>query len=183
MTEKVRCFIALELSREAINYIKELQDLIKKKNLFHGKFTEDENLHLTVKFLGEISEERVKEVQEKLREIKLSSFEAGLGEVGIFSEKFLRIVWIKMLGKEVWDLQKQIDDKMVGVGFEPEHRFMGHITMARIKEITKKAEFLRYLKGIKTKKITFPVKEFVLKKSVLTPEGPNYEDVERYRLA
>jgi 2'-5' RNA ligase len=52
--EKIRSFIAIELPREAINYIKQLQGLIKKQNLFTGKFTEPENLHLTLKFLGEI---------------------------------------------------------------------------------------------------------------------------------
>ena len=58
----MRCFIALDLPREAIKRIEEIQELIKKKNLFAGKFTESDNLHLTLKFLGEISEEQIREI-------------------------------------------------------------------------------------------------------------------------
>jgi 2'-5' RNA ligase len=178
----IRCFIALELSREAINEVEEIQKLVKKKNFFFGKFTEPENLHLTIKFLGEISEERIKEVQENLRRIKLNSFEASLGEIGCFSEKIVRILWIKLLGKEIWELQKEIDKSLEGVGFKPEERFMSHITIARIKKVINKKEFLDYIKSLKHRKVRFKIKEFCLKKSELMSDGPVYTDVERYNL-
>jgi len=184
MTENklIRCFIALELSREAINEIEEIQKLVKKKNFFYGKFTEPENLHLTLKFLGEISEERIKEVQESLRKVKFKGFDVGLGEIGCFSEKIVRILWIKLLGKEIWELQKEIDLAVNEVGFNKEERFMSHITIARIKKIINKKEFLEYIRNLKHRKIKFQIKEFVLKKSELMPDGPVYTDLERYKL-
>ena len=180
--ELKRCFIALELSREAINEIEEIQKLLKKKNLFYGKFTEPENLHLTLKFLGEITEERVKEVKEKLKLVKFPCFEASLGELGTFINRYNSILWIKLNGKEIWELQKKIDGNLEDLGFIAEERFMSHITIARMKKINDKAEFLHYVKNVKSCKIKFKVKEFVLKKSELNEEGPVYTDIERFKL-
>ena len=176
-----RCFIALELSREAIDYIHELDLQIKKKNLFTGKFTEPENLHLTLKFLGEIEESKIEAVKKKLKEIKFKEFEASLGEVGTFINRYNSILWIKLQGKEIWDLQKQIDEKLRDI-FSIEERFMSHITIARMKKIHGKNEFLDYVKNIKVKKIKFAVKDIVLKKSELKSEGPAYENLDKYLL-
>jgi len=177
----IRCFICLELSREAIDYIEELQAIIKKKNILQGKFTEPENLHLTLKFLGEIEESKIEEVKKKLSEIKLKGFEVKLGQCGLFSKKSLRILWIKLLGEGVYNLQKEIDSKL-GDSFALEERFMGHITIARIKKVFDKGIFLDYVKNIKTKRISFKVADFALKKSELKHEGPVYNDIERYTL-
>lgn len=172
----MRCFIALDLPREAINKIEEIQELIKKKNLFIGKFTESENLHLTLKFLGEISEEQVEEVRKKLQEIEFNEFEASLGVVGVFSKKFLKIIWIKLNGKGVFDLQKKIEESLVGL-FPQEARFMSHITIARVKKVFDRETLVKYLKDIKIKNPRFKTDRFFLKKSDLKPEGPIYEDL------
>lgn len=174
-----RCFIALELPREAISYLEQLDLQIKKKNLFAGKFTDSENLHLTLKFLGEIEASKLDEVKKKLKEIKFSEFEASLGEIGVFINSYNSILWIKLNGKDIWNLQKLIDEKLQGL-FEPEKRFMSHITLVRMKKIHDKTEFLNYVKNLKTKKIKFKVNEFIFKKSELKPEGPVYTDIERY---
>ena len=56
----MRCFIALDLPVEIIKEIKKIQ---KELPEFIGKKTESENLHLTLKFLGEVSEEKIKEIR------------------------------------------------------------------------------------------------------------------------
>ena len=175
----MRAFIALDLPREAINEIKRIQEQIKKRNLFTGKFTETENLHLTLKFLGEISEEDVEKVKTKLKEIKFDSFEANLSEVGVFSESFIKIIWVKFGGRGVFMLQKEIDEKLKDL-FTSEDRFMSHITIARVKHVSGKKELLEYLKSVKIKKINFKVDRFFFKKSELFPEGPVYNDIENY---
>lgn len=177
---KMRAFIALDLPREAINHIKDIQKLIEKQNIFTGKFTEHENLHLTLKFLGEIEENKVKEIKKKLQEVKFPAFEAELGEAGVFSKKFIKIIWIKLEGK-VFGLQKEIDEALKEL-FQPEQRFMSHITIARVKNVPDRKKFLDYIKNIKAKKIKFKVEKFFLKKSELKPEGPVYEDIGEYKL-
>jgi len=187
--ESKRCFIAVDLPRMAINEIKRIQKIIKKKNMFVGKFTESENLHLTLKFLGEIDNNKIKEVRKKLREVKFKSFggrlgrqqvQAKLGEIGVFSKKFVRIIWIELLG-EVFELQKEVDDKLKGL-FKPENRFMSHITIARVKHVYDKKEFISYLGSVRPQKINFKIDGFVLKSSELFPEGPVYKDIEKYSL-
>lgn len=177
----MRCFIALDLPREAINEIRGIQEAIRKQNLFTGKFTEDENLHLTLKFLGEIDEETIEKVKKRLQRIKMGPFEVSLGEIGAFSTRFIKIVWIKLEGKEIWDLQKEIDERLKEL-FVPEARFMSHVTIARVKRVPDKKALLEYIKKIAPKKLKFKVSEFFLKKSTLQSEGPVYEDLEKYLL-
>jgi len=178
--ELVRCFVALDLPREVMNHIHDIQNQIKKQNLFTGKFTDIETLHLTLKFLGEIDSEKVEEVKKKLREIKFPAFEARLGNVGTFGERgYIRVVWIELIG--AYNLQKQIDSALNGL-FQPEFRFMGHITLARVKSVGDKKALLEYIKHIKPKDFRFNVDKFFLKKSTLMPEGPVYEDLESYQL-
>lgn len=175
----MRCFIALDLDKEIIDKIIEVQKNIKKNSLFNGKFTEKENLHLTLKFLGEIDEKKLEKVKELLKEIKFSRFDCEIGDIGVFSQKIPRIIWIKLNGKAVYELQKQIDNKLKEL-FPVEGRFMGHITIARIKEIGDKKGLLDYLDSVRINKIKFNIKEFSLKKSELLRNGPVYTDIEVY---
>ncbi len=178
----LRCFIAVEMPREVIDEVEEIQKLVKNKNFFYGKFTEPENLHLTLKFLGEISEEKMQGVWDKLLTIRFSSFEVSLGNLGFFSKRAMRILWAKLLGKQLWELQKAIDEKLTGLEFAKEERFMSHITIARIKKVINREKFIYYVKNLKHRPIKFEVKEFILKKSELTPDGPVYTDLKKFHL-
>ena len=176
-----RCFIAIEISREAINEIEAIQNIIKKRKLFYGKLTEPENLHLTLKFLGEINEEIIEKVKEELRNIKIKEFEVSLGELGLFSEHIPRILWVRLMGKEVLELQAEIDKQLDNI-FPKEERFMSHLTIARIKKVIDKRILLEYIKNLKHRKIKFKINEFILKKSELMPEGPIYSNLEKFKL-
>jgi len=173
----MRTFIALDFPREVINYIREIQNLLKKRNLFEGKFTEPENLHLTLKFLGEIDEKRLKEVKERLKGVRFNEFDGSLDKIGVFSKKFIKIIWIKLEGAE--QLQKQIDECLRDL-FGLENRFMGHITIARVKNVKDKKALLDYIQNMKIKKLKFKINRFYLKNSELRSEGPVYKDIGVY---
>jgi len=173
----MRAFISLELDEEAKQEILRIQKEIKKSDLFEGKLTEKGNLHLTLKFLGEIEEETLERTKEKLKEIKFKSFDAELGEIGIFSD---RILWVKLEGKAI-ELQEEIDEKLKEI-FKREARFMSHITIARIKKIMDKKNLFLFFKRFRAGKIKINIDRFLLKSSKLTPEGPIYEPIEEYKL-
>lgn len=173
--ESMRCFISIDLPKEIQKEVEKIQKVLPG---FKGKLTEPENLHLTLKFLGEIDEEHLVEIKRRLNEIRFKKFEIEISQIGVFSPNHIRIVWLHLSNCE--KLQKLVDEKLEGL-FKKEHRFMSHLTIARVKGIKNKRYFLGELKKIKIPKgLKFTIKEFVLKKSTLTPEGPLYEDLETF---
>ena len=172
----MRTFISIDLPKEVKKEIKNVQDSLPD---FIGKKTEFENLHLTLKFLGELDERKVDEVRKRLFSVKIRGFDAEIDGIGAFSENFIRIVWLHLKGAE--QLQEAIDEVLKDL-FEKERRFMSHITIARIKKIKDKKEFLKKIKEMKTPRIKFKVRDFGFKKSELFPKGPVYEEIEKYAL-
>lgn len=171
----MRCFISINIPREVAQDIRKIQERLPE---FQGKKTVLENLHLTLKFLGEIDEGKVEELKKKLKEIKFEKFESVIDLIGVFSEKFIRIIWLHLTNCD--NLQKIVDEKSKDL-FEPERRFMGHLTIARVKNIKDKKKFLEGLKKVKIPTIKFNVDNFYLMKSKLTSDGPKYEIVEEYK--
>ena len=172
----MRCFIGIDLSVEATKEIERLQRIIKPH--FVGKITVGENLHLTLKFLGEIEDGTLNEAKKKLSTIEHQSFELTLNELGIFSQQFIKMVWVKV---STVPLQPVINNYLKNI-FEPEHRFMGHITIARVKKIEDKQSFLKLINNTTINKVIFTVREFYLKESILTNEGPIYKVINKYCL-
>lgn len=176
----IRAFICIEISDSAIKESARIQEILSNKK-FTGKMTELENLHLTLKFLGELDSETIEKVKEKLSRVEFDEFECTLGIIGTFSVLGKpRIVWIKINGKELWDLQKKIDDSLQDL-FAKEERFMSHMTIARVKYVKDKKDFVDYIKNIAVKEIKFRVNCFKLKSSDLRRIGPVYADIEEYK--
>jgi RNA 2',3'-cyclic 3'-phosphodiesterase len=172
----MRVFIFIGIPKEVQNEISGIQNQLPD---FFGKKTKLENLHLTLKFLGEADKKKVDIIKEKLKEIKFRSFNLSIDSLGVFSEEFIRIVWVGLSGAE--NLQQIIDEKMSELGFEKEKRFMGHLTIARVKNIKNKYSFLENLKSIKFKKINFQVKGFYFMESKLE-DNLRYNILETYSL-
>ena len=178
----IRAFICIDFPEEVVKEVARIQELLQKTK-FTGKTTELENLHLTLKFLGEVSEEKLKELKEKLSNIKFNKFESHLSEIGSFSHrKNPRIVWIKVSGKGIFELQSLID-YLLKESLEKEERFMSHLTIARIRYVKDKINFEKHIKTIKVKPLKFSVDSFKVKSSELKTLGPIYETIEEYQLS
>lgn len=177
----MRVFICIDFPDEVIKEIARIHDSINKIK-FTGKLTEMGNLHLTLKFLGEIDENKLEEVKKRLREIKLEKIDAKLGNVGVFSVRGNpRIVWIKIEGKGVHELQRRIDESLKGL-FKEEERFMSHLTIARVKYVKDKKGFREYMENVSVRDIKFKVDKFKIKMSELKPSGPVYTTLEEFSL-
>ena len=177
----IRAFICIDFPSKVIKEVTRIQELIKNNSPFIGKLTEPENLHMTLKFLGEVEKEKIDIVKEKLSKINFPILNLKLNKVGIFSHgREPRIVWLKVIGN-IFHLQKEIDNSLSNT-FPKEERFMSHLTIARIKHTKDKAGFINYIKNIKPKPLTFEVNSFKLKSSELKPLGPVYTTIKAYSL-
>jgi len=178
----MRLFIGAMMPQEVQEKIRHLQKEIERKKLFtQDSGTQPRDAHLTLKFLGEVSEERAEEIKKKLGEIKELKVHSKVERVGAFDKDHIKIVWIKTPGFEI--LQEAIDEKLKELGISEEKRFMGHVTIARVKEYQrgKEEEIIRELVTMKAGE-EFQVKEYCLIKSVLKPSGPEYKILEKYKL-
>lgn len=172
----MRTFIAIDTPKELKDFFLDLQ---KKINI-EVKINFTKEFHLTLKFLGEIDEEKLEEVKLVLKKVKFESFKVNTSNLGVFpTESYIRVVWIGLESEKINELQKQIDEKLSNL-FPKDNRFHPHITLGRVKFVKDKEKFIENLKSIKVDEKEFEVKDFKLKKSTLTPKGPIYEDLEIY---
>lgn len=171
----MRLFIALEFN-ELKEYFYSLQDKIKFNT---GRFIFPKTFHMTLKFIGEFDENKVEIVQRILEKVKFEQFSVKLSKAGFFpTEKYIRVIWIGVKPEEeVIKLQHKIDKALEELNFRPEKNFKPHITLARVKVLQEKNEFVENIKSLVIEEKEITLKNFKLVKSELTPEGPVYEDV------
>ena len=172
----MRCFIGIDLPNVAIKEIQKIQKKLEPN--FTGRLTSSENLHLTLKFLGEIEEDAINDVKKRLPSITHPPFELTLKDVGVFSQKFIKIIWVKVSDVP---LQPLVDNYLKDI-FQLENRFMGHITIARVRNLADKNSFLQLINDTKVNKVSFIVRDFYLKESILMKEKPIYKEIDRYKL-
>ncbi len=177
MAESKRVFISIAVSDEVIKEVARMQEQLKKSLQFVGKSIELENMHLTLKFLGEIDEDTLEKVKIRLRTLQFEPLKLKLGHVGAFSYKNMpRIIWIKVLG-DVAKIQKQVDEVLKDL-FKPEEKFMSHLTIARVKYIKDLKYAKEYIRHLKLPQISWTENKIQLKESVLKLNGPIYTNLE-----
>lgn len=173
----MRTFVAIEItSNEVINSISKFQSEINIK----AKPIELHNLHFTLQFLGDISQETAEKVMISLNSIKFSRFVVNFRGVGVFPTlKFPRIIWIgtdESGGHLLIELAKKVENVLTPLGFSIDKPFKPHITVFRIKN--KIGDISTELD--KFKSVDFGKQEitgFKLKQSVLNSKGPVYFDL------
>lgn len=171
-----RLFVSIDIPENLKRDILKIQKELKH---FQGKLTELDNLHLTLKFLGETDNLNEINVINRLSEIKFNSFTTNFKNIGIFSEQEIRIIWIHLTNCE--ELQKRVDETLEPL-YPPEKRFMSHLTIARVKRVFNKELFLNELSKIEIPELSFEVTNFRLKESKLTPNGPIYKTIKQFNL-
>lgn len=178
--EKLRLFIAVEIPIEVIDIIQEIQFFLRKKEIFKGTFVKSDNLHLTLKFLGDTSDELIPSIIQNLKLIKFQSIQASTGSLGFFSPERIRVIWLSIVSQELLLLQNKIENNLRWF-LETENNFVSHLTIARIKSIKNRSKLEKIISEINVPKIFFTVDSFILKSSELTQNGPIYQNIEIFR--
>lgn len=176
----MRCFIAIDLPNEIKEHISEVQSSLPKSDM---KLVEKHNIHLTLVFLGEIDDYHINRCKQILAQLKFKKLNASLGGIGFFpSQNYIRTIWIALEPSEILKhFYSQIHDKLKEE-FKIDNRFESHITLARVKFIENKQDFIKKLLSLDIEKKEFEVDSFALKKSTLTRQGPVYEDIARFQM-
>lgn len=175
----MRCFIAVDLESSLKGKIHSLQKQLESRNL---NVVDENNLHFTLKFLDDIPENTIKQVQKRLSELasQTFSFPIKLAKIGVFpNEKFIRVVWLGAESKEFLELHLAVNAALADL-FEKETP-VPHLTLARVKIPDNMLEgFISKNKDIEIGIMN--VDCIKLKKSTLTRAGPVYEDLARFEL-
>ncbi len=177
----VRTFICVEITDKEILYTIE-NTITRLKKIQGVKPAKPTQMHLTLKFLGEITETQIEQIKEILDLWKEKRFDLSLEEVGCFPNlKQIRVIWMGIQeGKEILiQLAKKINEELKPIGIPAERRsYIPHLTLARVKYLKNQDKdalirLIKELEFIKGGKQT--INEIILMKSTLTPNGAIYE--------
>jgi RNA 2',3'-cyclic 3'-phosphodiesterase len=176
---RIRSFISIDLEDQQI-----LSRVISILSSLQGiggdlKSVERENIHLTLKFLGNVSAPRLGEVKSSLRQLAFPAFNAEIQGVGAFPNlKHMNVIWVGV--EEGWSqveqIYEQVEKLLSGLGFAKETRpFSPHITIARVRSGRKRDEIANFLQHLSDESFgTITVDKVRLKQSILSGSGPKY---------
>jgi 2'-5' RNA ligase len=181
----MRLFVAVDLDEKLKLKAGEIIGELKAEGL-DVKFTEPEGLHFTLKFLGEVPENRLPEIKKSIADALASSqcFEINIQGFGYFgSRNFIRVLWagVKEGKEQLAGLFRKMKvlDYIRADDFEPNP----HLTIGRPRGGKDRELLLEELERLKDAAVgRMLVKEVKLKQSVLTGEGPVYSDLEVFPL-
>ncbi|HEY9765997.1 MAG TPA: RNA 2',3'-cyclic phosphodiesterase [Chroococcales cyanobacterium] len=174
----MRTFIAIPLppsAKKALLSAQESWRLHFEKKLLKASWSREEAFHLTLKFLGEVGEEKIEAIQAALREggREFSPFELRLEKAGSFPNAHRpRVLMVSIESEILSRLAAKLDEQLEPLGFQREkRRFNGHVTLARVREDVRLDEV--FLPAVEP--VSWQAKELILFKSELSPQGSKYE--------
>ena len=147
------------------------------------RWQQDEQLHLTLRFIGEVDRPMAEDVAAALERIRFDPFQLSLDGVGRFEKHRRGALWAGVAPKDqLKALNAKVERACQSAGLEPERRaYHPHITLARWKGRAPGLDrFMELHGGLSSQ--PWPVDEFILYESRLGREGAHYEPVERYSL-
>lgn len=190
--EKIRSFIAIELTDEARESLSPLMDRLKPAKHPQVKWVAPESVHLTLKFLGGIYSDQIPGITEAINSAArgVPPFKLKVGGLGAFpNTRQPRVIWVSVTGdvKRAKALQRGIDDALSHLGFSREKRpFTPHLTLGRMKDRASSSERGVIGKLVTSTKFaggaTMEVRGVSLMRSTLTPAGPIYNRLELIEL-
>ena len=180
--EMIRAFIAIDLPAQILEQIEQLQKFLLPFTNSLVRWTKPQNIHLTLKFLGEFEKQKVYEVHNVIREIATTEvpFTLFIKGYGVFPNlEQPRVVWVGIEEcAPLITLVRHLEENLGPLGFKPENRsYKPHLTIGRVRQdhsLQKNLKLTNLLCTAKTITGSFSVGEIVLYRSDLKPGGPVY---------
>src|SRR6187551_461445 len=148
------------------------------------RWVSDENLHLTLRFIGEVDSPMAEDIAISLDQIRFPAFSLRTGRTGRFDRRNGGAIWASVEPRQqVAELAAKIDRACVLAGLEPERRaFHPHITLARYGRSSSEAAASFERRNAAMSSGPFEVDRFILFESHLSRHGAHYEEVAQYAL-
>ena len=173
----MRTFVAIEVDDKGI-----LQKIrsVQESTSFKASPIRIDQIHFTLQFLGEIDEKLCEKVKDMLRTITFSQFNLSLKGIGGFPNlKNPRVIWIgadKKGAEKLIEIAEEIELVLTPLGFEKDKKFKPHLTVLRVKH--KVGDISLQMKEYEAIEFgTQVISKIKLKRSVLSPKGPEYSDL------
>lgn len=183
---QLRAFLAIdvdeELKAKMYRVIKEFQKI--DANI---KYVDLENIHLTLKFFGDIDTEGIDLLSSKISQVvsNFDRFAIKIKGCGAFpNTSRIKVIWLGIDDDQlIKQLHDELDKEFVQLGFDEDKRFSSHLTIGRMKSAKGKNKVKSTIEEFSEVDIgEMEVDKIILKKSTLTPSGPIYEDLEIFEL-
>jgi 2'-5' RNA ligase len=175
----VRTFIAFDINNPSVlQKFTEVQDALVRTGA-DLKLVDPKNIHMTMRFLGDVSVVRIDSIHESMKKIDFSAFTCQIRGVGVFPHLgYPRVIWagIGKGSEELKRIAEQLENELRQQGFRPDPKgFSPHLTLARVRTGRDKAELAQSVQRMEDYEFgTVKADCLRLKKSVLTPKGPIY---------
>lgn len=185
MPESIRSFIAFDMDNESIlKRITDVQNILAKTGA-DLKLVEPKNIHITLRFLGNITPPTVEKIFEEMKKIQFIPFDVKIQGIGAFPNvSYPRVVWTGITegADQLRNIFSQLEPRLQSLGFTPDPRgFSPHLTIARVKSGKNKAELAKFITENANYEFGIVRAECLrLKKSDLTPKGPIYSTLKEF---
>jgi 2'-5' RNA ligase len=185
--EQVRSFIAIELPDELKLELSQLVAKLKSGEQSWVKWVDPYNIHLTLKFLGNVAVDRLDDITGAIEKAAqgIAPFYLEVKELGVFPNlRRVQVAWVGISGEvdKLAQLQQRIESNLAPLGFAPESRpFVPHLTLARLRDqalLAERQRFGQLITGTKFEAANaIKVNALSLMKSQLTREGAIYSRI------
>jgi 2'-5' RNA ligase len=182
--EQIRAFIAIELPEEVKKTLTRLQNRLKSGCRTPVRWTDPDDTHLTLQFLGDIDSGITGQITNAMAEAArgVRPFRLAVSGLGVFPDPGrVRVVWVGLTGdlEKLNRLQKSIEAALSSLGFTAEARpFTPHLTLGRVRDQARPDErqsLGQLVSGaVNDTECRFDINSIHLIKSQLTPQGPIY---------
>ena len=175
----IRTFVALELSQPLKEGILALTRQIAKRGV-RASWAKPGTMHLTLKFLGDVEEERIPDVTRAVgaSAARVTPFAFETGGLGAFpTSRRPRVLWVGVNpAPGLFALQEAVDDELALLGFpEEEDRYRPHVTLGRLRDPRGAEGLPELLAELSAPAVTVEVKEVLVMKSTLAAGGAVHE--------
>src|SRR5262245_7940729 len=180
----MRVFVAIDLPNEIRDTLRGVQRELRSLT-DSVRWVAPESIHITLKFVGEVPEKRIEDIDGALRGLTWKAFTVTVRGVGFFpGTRSPRVFWAGMEAPTMQALAEHLDTRMERAGFDKEKRaFRPHITIARAKDSRIDSSLVLAATDYEEHNFgSFTVDRVFLFKSTLKPSGAVYEKLKEYLL-